>query len=139
MKIKTGDHVALGTVVGAVLLTGVLYPRLPERIPTHFDIHGVAVSLGLIFGGFWVVLGLVIPRIRRNPWMGVRTPWTLSSDENWARTHRMAGYAFVAAGVLAVLAVFVGCAIAAPILIVASASVPALYSFVLARQLPSTS
>ena len=45
-----------------------------------------AASLGALF----VMLGLVMPRVRRNPWVGVRTPWTLASDENWARTHRFA-------------------------------------------------
>jgi uncharacterized membrane protein len=70
--------------------------------------------------------------------MGVRTPWTLSSDENWARTHRVAGYAFVPAGLLAVFGVLAGAAAAAPILVIASAMIPAVYSFVLARQLPPT-
>jgi uncharacterized membrane protein len=96
----------------------------------------VAVSLGVILGVFWIVLGLVMPRVRRNPWIGVRTAWTLSSDENWARTHHMAGYAFTIAGALALVVVAVGYASVAPALIVASAFLPMIYSFVLARHLP---
>jgi uncharacterized membrane protein len=99
----------------------------------------VAVSLGVILGAFWIALGLVMPRVRRNPWIGVRTAWTLSSDENWARTHRMAGYAFTIAGALALLVVAVGFASAAPALIAGSALVPMIYSFVLARHLPPSS
>lgn len=65
--------------------------------------------------------------------------WTLASDENWARTHRVAGYAWMTAGFLSVIAVALGFAIAVPVLIAASVPVPALYSFLLARRLPPTS
>jgi uncharacterized membrane protein len=99
----------------------------------------VAVVLGLIVGAFFVTLGLVTPKIRRNPWVGVRTPWTLSSDENWARTHRLAGYVLVTAGALMVVAVVAGYASAVPGLIAASVVVPIVYSFVLARRLPPSS
>ena len=68
----------------------------------------VGMMLGLLLGAFWVALGLVLPRVRRNPWIGVRTPWTLSSDENWARTHRFAGLAFCAGGLFAFLATLAG-------------------------------
>src|SRR5690606_37566813 len=36
----------------------------------------------------------------------VRTPWTLSSERSWAKTHRLAGWIFVAFGVLMVVAGF---------------------------------
>lgn len=51
-------------------------------------------------GAFYICLGNVFPRLRSNWWIGIRTPWSLSSDENWARTQRVGGYLFVAAGVL---------------------------------------
>ena len=52
----------------------------------------------LLLGVFLVVLGQILPRTRRNPFIGVRTAWTLTSDENWAQTHRVAGYAFTLGG-----------------------------------------
>jgi uncharacterized membrane protein len=39
-------------------------------------------------------------RMRPNWFMGIRTPWTLSSEQVWRKTHRVGGYAFVAAGVV---------------------------------------
>jgi uncharacterized membrane protein len=54
----------------------------------------------LLFGAFFVALGNVLPRTRPNWWFGVRTPWTLSSDRVWTRTHRVAGYAMTATGVV---------------------------------------
>ena len=52
------------------------------------------------FGALFVALGVAMGRVKRNWFMGVRTPWTLSSDEVWDRTHRFAGKAFSAAGAI---------------------------------------
>jgi|SRR5687768_16020203 len=51
-----------------------------------------------LFGVMLIGIGNVFPRSRSNWLFGVRTPWTLSSDRVWARTHRVAGYLFVVAG-----------------------------------------
>jgi uncharacterized membrane protein len=99
--------------------------------------RSVGGPLALLLVGFWIALGLVLPRVRRNPWLGIRTPWTLSSDENWARTHRFAGFTLCIGGVLALvcsIAASASLGVAAAIL-VASAVAPAVYSFLLARRL----
>ncbi len=126
------------SLVGALLA---LLFSLIQCVVLYAALHSgesVGGALGLALGAVWLCLGLVMPRIRRNPWVGVRTAWTLSSDENWARTHRFAGYTFVAAGVVAVLAVPIGLPRLAPFAIVASAVLSSVYSFVLARRLPPT-
>jgi uncharacterized membrane protein len=96
--------------------------------------RSVGVVLGVVLGASWIGLGLVLPRVRRNPWVGVRTAWTLSSDENWARTHRFAGYAFVIAGVVAAAGAWMLSPVVAPVAIVASALAATLYSFVVAHR-----
>jgi uncharacterized membrane protein len=58
----------------------------------------------LLLGVFFVAFGNVLPRTRPNWWFGVRTPWTLSSDRVWTRTHRVAGYAMTTTGVVVVVA-----------------------------------
>lgn len=61
----------------------------------------VAVSLEL------AVIGNELGRLRPNWFAGIRTPWTLSDDEVWRRTHRVGGRLFVAAGlILAILGAF---------------------------------
>jgi uncharacterized membrane protein len=77
----------------------------------HAMILGVALGYDLplerlmpaLAGALFVVLGNVLPRARSNWWFGIRTPWTLSNDRVWARTHRVGGYAMTAAGILVVL------------------------------------
>jgi uncharacterized membrane protein len=51
-------------------------------------------------GVFYIVIGNLLPKFRQNFFVGVRTPWTLSSDLSWEKTHRLAGRLFVAGGVL---------------------------------------
>jgi uncharacterized membrane protein len=97
----------------------------------------LARAIWVVLGAFYIALGLVIPRIKRNPVMGVRTPWTLTSDENWARTQRVGGYSMVLGGVVAaVFGVLGGTAggVVALVAIFVSALVPAGYSLVLARR-----
>jgi uncharacterized membrane protein len=61
----------------------------PIDVPT-----GIVAGVGLLMVG----IGNYLPRVRSNWWIGVRTPWTLSSEGVWRRTHRLAGRVFVAGG-----------------------------------------
>ena len=54
--------------------------------------------LGIGIGCLFILLGNLLTRVRPNWIMGIRTPWTLSSDRAWRETHRVGGYTFVAVG-----------------------------------------
>lgn len=102
-------------------------------------VPGASITQGIWFamGALWIALGLILPRIRRNPIVGVRTPWTLTSDENWARTQRVAGYTMVSGGCVGVLAALVGGLVAGIVAITAmigSSLAPAVYSLIYARR-----
>jgi uncharacterized membrane protein len=62
--------------------------------------HGVPVGqpVTLLVGALFVVLGFTMGKIRPNWFVGVRTPWTLSSKLSWTRSHRLAGWLFLASG-----------------------------------------
>jgi len=60
----------------------------------------IPAVLGLVFVG----LGNELGRVRPNWFVGVRTPWTLSNDEVWRRTHRVGGRAFVVVGLIWIVA-----------------------------------
>jgi uncharacterized membrane protein len=51
-------------------------------------------------GGLLVLLGLVLPRAHSTWFFGIRTPWTLSNEEVWRRTHRVGGRLMVLCGLL---------------------------------------
>jgi uncharacterized membrane protein len=90
----------------------------------------VLVGLGALF----IVLGNLLPLVRSNFIFGIRTPWTLSSDTVWTRSHRVGGYAMVAAGLLTAVSAFlrpplsVGVALTS---LAGAAIVPIVYSYVL--------
>jgi uncharacterized membrane protein len=75
-------------------------------------IHAMVLAAGLgyavpvarigpiLLGALFVAIGNVLPRARPNWWFGIRTPWTLTNDRVWARTHRVGGYVMTAAGIM---------------------------------------
>lgn len=79
-----------------VLVAGLHVVTLGKAIGWDVNMNRV-VSLGV--GGLFVLLGNLMTRIRPNWFVGIRTPWTLSSDTVWRRTHRFGGFAFMIAGV----------------------------------------
>jgi uncharacterized membrane protein len=95
-------------------------------------------AAAIVLGVTWLSFAQLFPKLRRNRFVGVRTPWTLTSDENWLRTHRVAAYAAAFGGAVAVVAGLIGgqagfgIAVAA---VLSSAIAPAIYSFALARSL----
>jgi uncharacterized membrane protein len=68
----------------------------------HLTIRGAAVDIsrmtGLLVGALFFLVGNLMGKIRPNWFVGVRTPWTLSSKRSWTRTHRFAGWVFVVGG-----------------------------------------
>ncbi|MGI5893025.1 MAG: SdpI family protein [Candidatus Merdivicinus sp.] len=50
-----------------------------------------------------ILLGNLMPKVRQNTVMGIRTPWTLESEEVWYRTHRFGGIAMCIGGILGLL------------------------------------
>jgi uncharacterized membrane protein len=73
---------------------------------------GYAVPVGLVIsfgiGLLFVVIGNVLGTVRSNFMFGVRTPWTLSSDRSWDRTHRLVGRLFVVTGVVVAISSLAG-------------------------------
>lgn len=54
----------------------------------------------ILLGALFAVLGNLMYNIKPNYFIGMRLPWTLNDDENWKKTHRLAGKLWVAGGVL---------------------------------------
>lgn len=93
----------------------------------------------VLFAGlflFFALLGNVLGKVRRNFYVGVRTPWTLASETVWNQTHRVAAWLFVAGGLLGFIAVMLGVPFwwcFAVLVVVALA--PVLYSLLLYKRL----
>ncbi len=63
-----------------------------------------SISIILVLtGGLFILLGNIMPKVPKNFFIGFRTPWTLSSEEIWQKTHRIGGFAFVLGGLFMIL------------------------------------
>ena len=72
---------------------------------------GYSMMSGLLaqifMGVVMIVIGNYLPKTHRNYIIGIRLPWTLENDENWRKTHRLAGKIWVLGGLLLFLNSFV--------------------------------
>ncbi len=66
----------------------------------------VGVIIPGLIGLLFIVLGNYLGKIKMNWFMGIRTPWTLSSEEVWNKTHRFGGKMFILAGLLMIAQIF---------------------------------
>jgi uncharacterized membrane protein len=202
---RVTQWVCLGLCLAALAVTAALYGRLPELVPTHFNMAGepdrwsdrltaglmmpgtMALMWLLLWGlpkisptgwrvepffevwnriqvallvffllmhvgilghavGWWgadlgraimvgvgllfVTLGNYLGKTTRNFFLGIRTPWTLASDEVWRRTHRLGGWVMVGAGMVLIGMGLLGAHQAVLIVVISAAAlVPVVYSF----------
>lgn len=68
----------------------------------------IKISLGILF----IVMGNYMPQIRFNYFFGIRTPWTLSSETVWRKTHKIGGYLYFLIGIIFILSSFINNSIA---------------------------
>ena len=89
--------------------------------------------LPVLIGALFVFIGRLLPRIQPNWFMGIRTPWTLSSEEVWRKTHVVGATCFTAAGVgIVLIGLFAPGELATKLMlaaIVAGAFWPVVYSY----------
>lgn len=89
-------------------------------------------AMGLLFIG----ISFLIKNARRNFFIGIRTPWTLSSDSVWEKTHQLGAKMFLGSGVIVLISTFLGengiWLMMAALLV--AAFVPIVYSYILWRQ-----
>ncbi len=63
-----------------------------------------------IFPGIAILffyIGMILPNIKRNFFIGIRTPWTLANDKVWEKTHRVGGKVFQLMALIFLAGVFI--------------------------------
>jgi uncharacterized membrane protein len=210
MTTRTAIITCLVIVIGITIYTLALYPSLPDKIPTHWDINGevdgwsdrsTGAWLGVGFVMFvfglllilpswspkafsvdnfrepfnflmtvitgWMallqtitlyaaqhpqtdvgrliiaticlllaIIGNMLGKVRRNFWIGIRTPWTLASDDVWYATHRFGGRLMVLTSLISMVLIILGGPPAvAFIIIMIGVFAPIIFSMVLFKKL----
>lgn len=123
----------------AALLSALLFYvyvlTLISNLGVQFDmLRFIAPAMGFIV--FYT--GILLKKAKRNWFVGIRTPWTLSSEQVWKRTHNVCSGLFKAAGVLLIIGVsFQPAVTMAFAILVGTAVFGFVYSFIEFRRLGS--
>jgi len=105
-------------------------------------VHALTISAGLGYefamnqfilpavGLLMLYISLLLRKAKRNWFVGIRTPWTLSSDVVWDKTHKFGSYAFAALGVIFIVMIFIPGSLGSmlPVILVFALS-PVAYSY----------
>ena len=115
--------------VVSLVCAAVVYPyNLGYRMNITF-------CMMLFLGAVFTIVGNYLPKARQNYTVGIRTPWTLEDEDNWNRTHRLAGFLWVAAGLLTIVLTLLGFTKVWLTLgmIIAASIIPIIYSYAIGR------
>jgi uncharacterized membrane protein len=107
---------------------------LANALGTGLDILTVVACL---MGCLCIALGFIMLNTSRNPLVGIRTRWTLESEDNWSRTHKLAFLTFLGAGLAAIASPLAGRPAAFVLLLLSvtsAAIIPMVYSYVLGKR-----
>lgn len=119
------------TLVGFMSIVAILVLLEARGLNVRIN-EMITTGVGLLF----VVIGNYLGKVRKNFFIGIRTPWTLASDEVWNRTHRIGGKLFILSGVI----IWTGALLRLPItwtvaVAVGLVLIPVVYSYFLYRRI----
>lgn len=90
--------------VGIQVFIAKSYTGISEGdVDLNISIKYIIVGLSL----FYLFIGNILSKVRQNFFVGIRTPWTLSSDKSWEKTHRLGARLMFASGVIGLISAFI--------------------------------
>jgi uncharacterized membrane protein len=122
--IETYSYICSITLVFFAYVNVVL---VSANLIQNFDLlNYLIVAVAILF----LIIGNVMPKIRINSVLGIRTPWTLNNENVWFHTHRFAGRLFIATSLLILIVTFLDFSKVFTVsLFFASLLVPVIYSY----------
>lgn len=107
-----------------------------QEMRSNEFVRFVIAGTGILF----IIMGNYLPKTRQNWFLGIRTPWTLSSEVTWEKTHRLAGRLFLIVGFICLISAFIVDGIGLVFVVtgasVGTALVSAVYSYLVYRNAP---
>jgi uncharacterized membrane protein len=124
----------------ALIMLAVQAFVLVTALAVLLNAAGHSVQMPLIsmlgIGALLMVTGNYLGKVRKNFFIGIRTPWTLASDAVWGRTHRIGGWLFMLAGAVGIALALAGGSLVVLVAIVLSIALAlTVYSYIAYRRL----
>ena len=105
---------------------------------TYLTVLGVGVRIEMVMpifmGLLFVIIGNYLPKCKQSYTIGIKIPWTLNNEENWNKTHRLAGWVWVIGGIAIMLTGFFGGFVAFFVITLVMVLVPIIYSYALYKK-----
>ena len=128
--------------IGRAMMTLIFWIVPVLSVVSNLSIYGYALGMdvnmevivSILMGGIFILLGNYMSKNHQNYTVGIKLPWTLNSEENWNRTHRMAGKLWILAGLVFWGSVFFENNTVPIVIIVVVVTIPMIYSFVLYKK-----
>lgn len=102
---------------------------------------GASINVGSIIcftvGVLMFFVGNMMPKIKQNFFFGIKTPWALSDEENWFKTHRLGGKTFALGGIVMMICAFIpgeGKIWGLLVAIIVMTIIPLVYSFIIFKR-----
>ena len=129
-KKKNHSEKVLALVFWLVPLLALVLPAVTYCAAMGTEVQ-ITVVVNVLMGLMFVVIGNYLPKCKQNYTVGYKIPWTLDSEENWNKTHRVAGFLWVIGGIVMILAGFFAGVWVTMGICTVIALVPIVYSYVL--------
>lgn len=110
--------------ISVVLQPIILFIAMGASIPIHIIVPALTGVLVAICGNY-------LPKCKQNFSVGIKLPWTMSSEQNWNRTHRISGYTWILGGFMIIENAFFNSMLSSVIIICLLVLIPILYSYIL--------
>jgi uncharacterized membrane protein len=124
-------HIFQVAMVGFMSIVAILVLLAASGVNVPMN-ESIFAMLGVMF----MVIGNYLGKTRKNFFLGIRTPWTLASDEVWGRTHRLAGRLFILQGLIMLSGVLFEIPVAVLLgMVGVIVVVPVVYSYVVYRRI----
>lgn len=128
--------------IGNMMMSVIFWIVPVVSLVSNLSIYGYALGMdlnidmivGILVGVTFLLLGNYMSKSHQNYTVGIKLPWTLNSEENWNRTHRLAGKLWIFAGILFIGNIFFQNWQIPFVVTIAVVIIPMIYSFLLYKK-----
>ena len=134
-KNKNFNTRIFGLVLWICPILSVLCSAATYAAALGFDVK-VEFIIPLFMGVLFLIIGNYLPKCKQNYTIGIKIPWTLNDEENWNKTHRLAGFIWTLGSIVIIVGAFFKEAVVYTtfIPIAVMVIVPIIYSYIYYRK-----
>lgn len=104
-------------------------------LPNGFDLN-ISITMPVVLGIIFLFVGNYLPKCKQSYTVGIKTPWALDDEENWNKTHRLAGFLWIIGGILIIISSLFYSSMGTSffIIVLAMVVIPYIYSYLIYKK-----